>query len=720
MRAFQHLLLCGLLLLMGLFVKAQTAPEEDVVMTVLQQELTKEFAVLSKREFPVVYMAFSVDETRERHLKAMMGSPMDDFSDHSRYLRIELRVGSPHSVCNSGSQMDIAIPLNDYDELLFRKIIDSRVQSCYAAAVLKYRQHQIERRYTLFPSDEFVPPTFSFHYEEPVADWNFDGDTYMNYLCQTTSKFDALTAGIAYATLNYTFTRTWFVDSEGSYVAKNSENTDFELKIQGRNADGRHVSINRQVHVDSPIKLPQDNELNGMVEDLSRAYDEKRISPMDSVSEFGESISFLSAYDPHHDQIEESFSDMVFRALRDEVEEVDWELQDKEMPRPYQSSYQVVNGRNFQMVYHNGALFKNVQQPVCYLNSRVLLGSNKMNNDGVDWDYDESNTMSLPLNGHYDNFRRVLRLSEDEAYQRAWKEYEYKNVLLNSLPPEVLINRPQDRASANALQYDAGEEYECTDLSRLESISSELAYILSYGFDSLLLENKEDYFDHFSSVEVNGCQADVCYYSTDGIRTKQPFSVMCLRLFVHAKTPDGMGVSDYENVYFKKIDDLPDMTDLRDRAVALRNRVKDLSVAPSMQTVYDGPVIVSDDAAAQLFAYAFADKHGLYAYRNPLHEGNRTAFSGNVLEESVDKQVTNTSLDVDAVDTRYDLNGPLIGYYLVDAEGVKVPQKVELIARGELNNLLTTRVPTRKFKNSNGHCRLSISGGKLVPMGGVF
>lgn len=718
MQFLRHILLCCFLLCVCLSAKAQAELGEDLIASILQQELNDQFSILSKREIPATYMSLTIDEKHSHHLKAMMGSPMDNSSNHSRRLKVVVNIGDYNS-----SQTSANIPLYDYDEQLIRNTISIYVQNAYKQALLDFQRQKIEQHFRGDKEEvSFIPPR-RMHFDNPNPEWNFDTDYYMNLLCQTTSLLDEMINGIGHADLNYTHKRHWFVDSESSYVVENKDHADFDLTLTGTSPQGNEIKVTRFLSLDSLLDFPQENELKRMIEDLSHELDEKLVISASQNAAIHTTTS-LNTYESHHDQLKESYSDMVFRAIRDEVEEINLELQDKKLPQPYQSWYQITKGQKFQMYFCKGSLYERSHNPIGNLNSRLLLGNNKLNNDGlafIEGINDDNEDMALPYDSDYDNFRRVLRHSEEEAYQRAWKEYEYKNILLNNLPSSTLLQRPQDRFQPSPSRYDAVSTYEQPDLSRLEALASDLSLCLANELDSMAIKNKIDCSDINTGVNLYGFQADVYYYSTDGIQYVQPFSLMCLRFDVSTLSKNGDLITNSEKIYFREADDLPDLSVMIEKAQRLSQSICALKTAPTLTSMYDGPVLVTDDAAAQLFAYTFANAPtGIYAYREPIHDETRGFNNAKSMENRLQQQVINATLDVDAIDTLTYFNGMrLIGQYVVDAEGLRVPPYVEIIQRGELYDLLTDRIPTDRLKTSNAHRRLAISNGMLKPMVGA-
>lgn len=141
-----------------------------------------------------------------------------------------------------------------------------------------------------------------------------------------------------------------------------------------------------------------------------------------------------------------------------------------------------------------------------------------------------------------------------------------------------------------------------------------------------------------------------------------------------------------------------------------------ITTAPVVNEPYCGPILFEGQAAAELFVQKFfGNKTGLVAVRKPLVENQQVISMSpdrvkeNTLEAMMNKKIMSRDITIEALPTLTSFqNIPLIGHYLIDAEGVKAPEKLVLIENGVLRNLICNRTLTVKMKQSNGHARAAL------------
>ena len=681
--------------------------------TILQEEQNTLFANLSKGDAPVTYMSLSVVEESSCVLAAYMGSPVAPNPEYGRWLYVTIIVGDLERATNYFEGRYVLLPLHDENEPLVRSIIRSAVDKAYKAARKEYQTLRIRKHFMVQSEDDvFTHPVQRVGYQ-PRQPESFDPKVCSALLGQITAYMRDMSNGESEAKMVYECKRSWFVDSEGSYEVENEETADYTFSIRGWRPDGSYFKVDQQLGTVGPNLVPSENEWHNATDSLLRDFQEKMEKPSLSDDNYTENKErlVLSPYETHHDHAVETASDMFFRAVRDEVEEIDLELQDKGMPVPYRSEFYWVDGRSLQMEARAGTLLYTDETPSRTLNSRVLRGDNMLNNEGVSADFlGHTKPVSLPADSHYDNFRMLLRRSLDAAYREAWKELEYKNVVMNSFDSWERIKRPRDGYREEPRFYDAEKKNVPVDKDKMTALVCDLSAMLAQ--DSTIESN----------VDAYAYQAEVCYYSSDRLQYRQPFSVICIRLYAKTKTPDGGEFSDEDIVYVRDLEDFPDRLEWQNRMQLLSNRLKRMAEASKPTQYYDGPVLVEGEAVAQLFAHVFTENtsQSIYAFRIPLSEHVRHNLVGSRLEKCLSQQVIAASCDVDALDTLGSYGGMrLIGQYNVDAEGVKVPPHMEIIHRGELYSLLSDRTPTLSSKTSNGHRRLVLSDDRLWPVVGA-
>jgi hypothetical protein len=154
----------------------------------------------------------------------------------------------------------------------------------------------------------------------------------------------------------------------------------------------------------------------------------------------------------------------------------------------------------------------------------------------------------------------------------------------------------------------------------------------------------------------------------------------------------------------KTPDDLPDRDSLINGARSVAQGLTELKEAPYLEESYSGPIIFEDQAAAEMFAIVFAPN--LVTQRQPMTENGiqesdrymafQTKIGGRVLPEFFDMWAEPELSSFQGT--------PLVGSFELDDEGV-IPEKVELVKDGYLQDLLSDRTPTKRVRESNGHNR---------------
>jgi hypothetical protein len=116
-------------------------------------------------------------------------------------------------------------------------------------------------------------------------------------------------------------------------------------------------------------------------------------------------------------------------------------------------------------------------------------------------------------------------------------------------------------------------------------------------------------------------------------------------------------------------------------------------------------VLFAGPASAQIFGEVFGSHFGVM--RRPVSDpGRNLPVPVSELDGRIGSRIFPDWIDVDddPSQTQYKQR-PLAGYYRADVEGV-LPERVQLVEKGVLKALLTTRQPIKGMTASNGHARL--------------
>ncbi|MCA9691809.1 MAG: hypothetical protein KC636_19545, partial [Myxococcales bacterium] len=189
--------------------------------------------------------------------------------------------------------------------------------------------------------------------------------------------------------------------------------------------------------------------------------------------------------------------------------------------------------------------------------------------------------------------------------------------------------------------------------------------------------------------------------SSEGTRLRDRSARAVLAVTAQARAADGMLLDHGRALHFQE---LPTATaELRAAGEQLVDAVlgelEAIAAAPMLDEDYDGPLLFTGDAAAQLLASTVAtEAAGTPA---PLADGGRMLELEPHWQDSLGKSVMPEFLDL-----RDDPSAEGFGRYELDAEGFRA-KPITLVERGELRDLLMTRAPNEHLSQSNGRARMS-------------
>ena len=306
----------------------------------------------------------------------------------------------------------------------------------------------------------------------------------------------------------------------------------------------------------------------------------------------------------------------------------------------------------------------------------------------------------------------------DEKYKEAAERYSNKVGLISQMElPE--------------------EERNIPDFQRMEA-SEHILPVQSLTYDRKAMEEyimkASEIFSEYkelneSNVQMYAGSADVRYCNSEGTQCRYPNNVICIFIYTRSQSKDGQELTQSKNLFFNSFDELPPLATLqsicREQAELLKKKLN----AGMIKESYVGPVLFEGEAIADLIENQMIDESkGILAKRKPIsttemrrYYGNNPSINGNELESMINKKVTSRDLTLTSLSGTPEYKGEkLFGHYESDAQGVKPAKELTLIEEGVLRNMLTTRTPTRIFRESNGHARSSISGGSVILRPGVL
>lgn len=414
---------------------------------------------------------------------------------------------------------------------------------------------------------------------------------------------------------------------------------------------------------------------------------------------------------------DDNFETVVFNAMQDELNNNLTNLKIEGLKSPYYISYLVSDAKMMVVESSLGAITLSDSRPFRDQETTVLVGSDKFNNlnffdENSLFGYYYNNRITIPENTDYSGIRNSLWITTDQAYKTAAESIQNKEAVIKQQNQTQKQKELSDFSEVEIQKTPIDVMLEDVLFSNLINTSVELSRIFL---------NYPDFTNSGANIYVYN--ANTYYLNSEGMKFKQPFTLVCLRVFAETLTQDGESVMDYFTIYVNSYTQLPNMDLLRERVVNMADLLQQIRSVPVMTESFSGPVMFTGDAVGEIVAQSFIESNnGLLAGRKPITPNSDFLRwyesyipQENATEALLGKKVISRDLSVNALDGKTVYNGtPLIGSYKVDAEGVRVPADLPLISDGILVNILSDRIPTNHSKFSNGHKRLALSFGKLT------
>jgi hypothetical protein len=385
-------------------------------------------------------------------------------------------------------------------------------------------------------------------------------------------------------------------------------------------------------------------------------------------------------------------SDPILRAATEELGRTR-ELRLMSDP-PYFVEVSVEDARTLSISGSFGAIFDVRENRFRPVRVGVRVGRPEFDNTGSIYSDYYSGTrydsILLPLDDHVLNLRSALWLSLDRAYKTAVEAIGRKTASLRGVTV-------QDRLP------DFGPAKSTVLLETVKPVSVDKALWTKRVRDlsALFVPSKEI---TGSVVEFQSAQATSYYVNSDRSFVRVGDNITYLQVRGSRQAKDGLVVYDGATAVGLTPAALPSEAALTEQVRAIVSNLDRLAEAPQGET-YTGPVLFEPQASAQIFG-EIVGAH-LSVVRRPVAEpGRAVSFGGSDFETRLGSRVLPEWMDLTDDPTLTVQDGtPLAGTFKVDAEGV-TPQSLNVVEKGILKTLLTTRQPVRGVTASTGRARL--------------
>ena len=306
---------------------------------------------------------------------------------------------------------------------------------------------------------------------------------------------------------------------------------------------------------------------------------------------------------------------------------------------------------------------------------------------------------ALPLDNSVPALRHALWLALDRAYKTAYGALGRKAAALRGVTQSEVL--PDFWPSTPVVVIETPSRVKIDEAAWPQRVR-QLSAIFS-AYPSIAS----------SGVDFQVSQGASYYLNTEGTIARVNDRVAYVRVRAVAQAPDGMVLYDGDSAEALDPLRMPAEAELRQMVEGVAKNVAALAEAPLGQS-YSGPVLIEGIAAAQAFGEVFGSNLGVT--RRPVAEpGRQVPVLASELEGRLGLRVLPEWMDlIDDPGQREFAGRPLLGFYLVDQDGVR-PQRLTLVEKGVLKAVLTTRQPVKGMDGPNGRSRLPGAFGLKTP-----
>jgi len=382
-------------------------------------------------------------------------------------------------------------------------------------------------------------------------------------------------------------------------------------------------------------------------------------------------------------------TDVVLRALREEMDRSKAKLKMENVAAPYYIEYRVTEIDQYEASAVFGALRNQQHNHGRLLRVAVRVGDYKQDSfygtgqGAVDLVSSDDDVFAI---------RHRIWLATDRAYKAASEALSAKQAALKQLK----VDEPVDDFA------------KATPLEAVEP----LARFSSADFTSWLHLLEEASAQYRSDKELETFESalrftvDNRYFlNSEGTVARSGHAHYVISISGSTQASDGMLLQRSHADQGNDLKELPTREDFLKTTAGILKTLKLLRDAPVVDEEYRGPVLFSNDAAATVITELV--EPNVLGGKPKLGENARTtgkwssSYKSRVLPDFINL------LDDPTIST---ISGqPLFGNYTLDDEGVKA-QRVSLIEKGQLVSYLIGRQPIRDFPASNGHGRAVATG----------
>ncbi|MEQ8925015.1 MAG: metallopeptidase TldD-related protein [Fulvivirga sp.] len=260
---------------------------QDSLLTILEEELQREYKVLSKAEVPVYYMDYRVEDETSVTITGSFGSLMDESDTRLRVLQPTIRVGD-YKLDNTreltnyfgggyyGANSSQYLPINNNSKAI-KQVLWRVTDFAYNSA--KERYQEVKNADVKVEIDDFSKERPTKYYEPP-APVKIDKSYWKNAAKQLSSLFlgdSKIISGSV--TINGSFSRKYFVSSEGASVVQNANFIQVFVSGEVINEDGEIATLYNSYSASNESGLPSFDTIMADTKTLVENLQKLKVAP---------------------------------------------------------------------------------------------------------------------------------------------------------------------------------------------------------------------------------------------------------------------------------------------------------------------------------------------------------------------------------------------------------------------------------------------------------
>lgn len=395
----------------------------------------------------------------------------------------------------------------------------------------------------------------------------------------------------------------------------------------------------------------------------------------------------------------ETDQEEILKAMKDELNRsMNIKLEDYENPYyiEYRLKIREINSASATL----GQITDTNQRMSAVLTVDVRIGDYKFDNTnffdvglgffGSSDDEERFKNRSLPIEINYDLLRKNLWLATDAAYKQSLEIFSKKKATIS--------NRNRKDTTHDFMRVEPKKNY----LIEKQESFNKTAITNMLKSVSATFRNYPDIM--VSSAGVEYIPETEYYVNSEGMEYVKTESYVGFEMVAFTMAEDGMPLADFYSAYAEYPSELPNQNELKNAADDLAKTLTKQSKAEILEEPYSGPVLFTEQAAAELYSQVFAPN--FITQRNVMTEGGVSSNERfTAFQMKVGGRVMPDHLSVKDLPNLDNFNGNyLFGHYDLDENGIK-PKDVLLVENGYLKTLLSERIPTRRIRENTGHKR---------------